>query len=359
MSQGRGVSTIERGPRSREERNGPPPPAHVESPPARREPAIDILKGLACVAVTAHHLLNKAFAETERAWIEAWGIALPGVIVFLLVAGYLHGGSAHRRPVKSVDYIWSRAKRLLPPFFGLTLIYAVLYTIVVRAGIYPSASDPSPVWYEKWWVNLTCAPGRVGEQLYFLPLVFFFAVAATGFLRLTRGARAWWLGGAIVLGCTSLAFPQFYDTYLPGHPPHWPWSEAAMGLAAYFLGFYAATASRVALGLILTLASALGIVFAFEGQTQPYYLFAAISLFSAVMLLRPRFAPLEWLGRASFTIFLYHTPFFIQPLLYLAAAHLPRAWHVTAAYAVLVFAVTALAALHYKLIRSRFKCLTL
>ena len=59
----------------------------------------------------------------------------------------------------------------------VSFIYAVLYCLLIRFGALSDPSVSSPKWHDFWFSSLTLNNG-IGEQLYFLPLLFIVSAVA-------------------------------------------------------------------------------------------------------------------------------------------------------------------------------------
>ncbi|OAM91475.1 acyltransferase [Termitidicoccus mucosus] len=313
-----------------------------------------IAKGIAIIGVVAHHIANRRFPEPERGEIAMLGLILgQPITMFFCASGYLHALSRARKPDASFwPFITARARRLLIPFVIIALVYSVVYTQLVGTGLLSDALGTSQPWWKKWFATLTCSPGGVGEQLYFLPLLFLVTVSAAGFLAVSRNRVEWVFPLACVLIATAFLTPGFYEL-LPGRPIL-PWHRLAECVGIYLLGYTMAARPGWVAWLGGTAAALAAGAWA-AGRMDAFHCVFWIVLFSAALISKVRFRPLEIIGQASGTIYIYHTPFILQPLLVIVATQAPRAWQVPLAFLSMAGVIVFLTAAHIFLLKGRLK----
>jgi acyltransferase len=313
-----------------------------------------IAKGIAIIGVVAHHIANRRFPEPERGEIAMPGLILDrSVTMFFCASGYLRALSHARKPDAPFwPFITSRAQRLLILFAIIALAYPVVYTRLVSTGLLSDALGTPQPWWEKWFAMLTCSPGGVGEQLYFLPLLFLVTASSAGLLAALRNRVGWVFPLACVLIATAFLTPGFYEL-LPGRPIS-PWHRLAECVGIYLVGYTMAARPGWVAWLGGTAVAPAAVAWA-AGRMDAFHCVFWIALFSAVLIPKVRFWPLETIGRASGTVYIHHTPFLIQPLPGVGATQAPHDWHVPLAFLSMAGVIVFLTAAHIFLLKGRLK----
>jgi acyltransferase len=317
--------------------------------------AIFVFKGIAIIGVVAHHLANRRFTEPMRGEI-VWfsGVTDWVVPAFILVSGYLHGLSHMRKCTEMNAFVISRARRLMLPFVIVGIIYGILYSVLTNTGILRDPNGPDMFWWQRCWACLTSQPGGVGEQLYFFP--FLFVISCMGVILLTAirykkkgvfASAAVMFALALLLVCTNSGGYSFI----------WPLERLAYGIGLYLLGFGLSTQKQeirywswVAGGAVLLLL--------LLGKPSLVQLVFPVLLLSVLLAVDAGWTPLERVGEAAGTIFLYHTPFVLQPMLILIAARVPAQLQVIGAYAAGLAVVLIFTIVHLVLAKTRLKWVT-
>lgn len=284
----------------------------------QRNQGIDTLRGLACLLLVALHVIGEApehglrIADDHPLALFAelfFHLRMP---LFAMLSGFVYGYRP-AEPGGQLTFLRGKLGRLgLPYLFAAT---AFLLVNIVLAG--PYALAPAEL-YEAYLLPYA--------QFWFLQaLLLIFAVMAAADTMFPRAPLAVAVGLFIV---SALAFLS-------------PFGQGIEALSfdrmLYLLPFFAfglvlhrmqpeipRTLIAVLLGglIILFTLNALD-VFADPARAISRRTAMALSLgvvFSGFLLvLRPRFAPLAWIGRFSFTIFLYHL-FAVEALQWLYAS---------------------------------------
>lgn len=285
-----------------------------------RSTAIDALKGIAILGVLLHHVGNRRLGDSGETFAGAASMATQWcVYAFLFAAGFLAAGRRSKPNESLGSRVLVRAQRLLIPYLALGAAYAA-----IRLGIehfVPRLIDPVrfPPGILPKLQNLLVGGNRVAEQIYFFPLLF-----ATELLSLAfcRGQQRW-----IPATAASAGLAGCWIVAISGHVP--PFTGLSLGilvpaLCQYLAGWATAswmgrtqvppTARWMACGACL-LGGAL-----LKGHW--HWLFSALMPITTVSLLEAIKAPawMDHLGRASSTIFAYHSPYIIHPGLILILA---------------------------------------
>jgi peptidoglycan/LPS O-acetylase OafA/YrhL len=311
------------------------PPAAIDSG-RQREVAVNALKGLAIVGIIFYHVSNRRFSDDLRGAIAvivalfSWSI-----YAFIFVSGYLQSLSRRREGV--LEHIGRRARRLLGPYLLLGTIYATVQQIIERSGLLSDMSPDrfAPTWFGKMVALLTCGHldgyGHVvGEQLYFFVLLFVVTVAFALITQLRAGPKTL-AAGTAALGCLLIC----YAAATHGNLTSLGIFDTLGALFQYSLGFlFGKTEAQKANWRIASAAGILLAVFVLVVfHTAVGLVLIVPLLLLEIFLLVNRTAvltPLVVLGVASSTIFAYHTPFILQPLLIiLFRLHVPEFLNVT------------------------------
>ncbi|HLO92738.1 MAG TPA: acyltransferase [Burkholderiaceae bacterium] len=294
---------------------------------------LQVLRGLAALAVVLFHVLETSVHQQRPVALlvplAGWGAW--GVDLFFVLSGFVMVHTQQRRPRSAGRFLADRLWRIVPLYWLLTLTVVLLQ--LLRPGLFHGALADGrqllaslgfvsgawlgrpPVLWLGWTLEWEMAfyllftlglllPWRAGPAL---------CVSLGLALLIALGADA--LGLEFLLGMGLAALHR----RLPGHRPWAPWLVA--------LG---------ALGLLASL-----------GQPAPaqrllhWGLPAALLLLGALGLRQTRWAPGQWLGDASYSIYL------VQALSIPALYRLLRLWPGLQAdgVALLVIAGTALAGL--------------
>ncbi|MDX2187257.1 MAG: acyltransferase [Opitutaceae bacterium] len=313
------------------------------------------LKGIAILGVVFLHLSSTHLAEDVRETLLGagffWQWATP---TFMSVAGFLYGVSSSVRTEHWFGFVRRRANRLLIPFFVVSFAYAVAFGLLVEFGVLDARQEQF-VWWERWLNTLSSSSGRLGEQLYFLP--YLLMVSAVGVLVVKLKIP---LAGAAATGLmllvASRAMPEAFNQ-LPLHPPYRTWDMFASSLGLFLLGYV--LQRRPLVSSFFCVAGSVGVAIAFIFE-NPWILryFGALALSSLILGARLSQPALAWVGKRSGTIFLYHTPFLLQPPLQGIGTAFPASFQLPLALVTGVLVIMLLGVVHDWLIRSPFKRLT-
>ncbi len=166
--------------------------SHAQQPPAWpfRYEMIDGLRGLAALAVVAHHL----------------GIAPLGhyaVMLFFVISGYCIAAAAEaarRNGMRFGKFMWRRLHRIYPPYFFALVFYVLTRVAKAASGGYNDLARPWLDWVQNLtltqWVSLLFHPARDAAENPKLFVAafwslnyedqFYLVMAAALFLSLTR-----------------------------------------------------------------------------------------------------------------------------------------------------------------------------
>lgn len=286
-----------------------------------RQSAVDVLKGVAIIGVVLHHVKNRRFdAAVQEQLLGVIQVMAWAVYAFLFASGYLHALS--RRQEGAGEFIWRRAVRLLVPYLWLGALYAVAFQVIQNLGLVdydPTRIEPTLVGKLKSLV-LCDQDHVIGEQLYFFVLLF--GISSSFVLLLQISGSVWfvaWLVGALSVGMIAMMAIQPLPLATTGLS-----LEMLLGaLLQYALGFLLGKTREARTRWNWAAVAGLGVggvvaVFSRGAGYSWVMLFVPLALYLALDRVGTGargFAPLSALGQMSGSIFAFHTPFILQPLL--------------------------------------------
>ena len=288
-----------------------------------RTPAIDMAKGLACMAIVWHHLafygpmsdIAQPLAPALIAWLYDYGRM--AVQVFLVLGGYLAAASLAPQGVARFDHagtaIAKRFVRLVVPY-AVALVLAVLVSALVRPWM-DHHSVPDQPTFSQLLANALLlqdivGTGALSAGVWYVAIDFQLYALLAGILWLAQRIRpgsatlAVWL--VLLLVIASLFYFNrdsrldnwaiyFFGAYGLGALTCWSTRRGATSrwlllvfvlvIAALLLDY------RVRLAVALTVAVAL-----------------ALSRHTGLIERWPQSAVIGWLGQISYSVFLVHYP---------------------------------------------------
>jgi len=297
----------------------PPPPAPTDGAPSMSsfDPRLESLRGLAALIVCVHHGMSVFADNTRLVVMDALMFAFnsaAAVIFFFVLSGYVLG-RALERDGAFVAYLVRRLFRLLPPF-----VVVVLFTFAcerlfridpIPSGLMPGFQRmfwPEPTW-DALWDNLLLSSFKVNGPTWTLltellgALMLPFLVAAH--VRIVPQWR-WALFVAIA---TLLAIS-------PYHTLLWFYFGCFLGkeIGSLLAGRRRLAAITFVVGLIGLEMAGTNSEFYAVGIVIPSAIAAALMIGSVAasreLLQWTTVAPLRFLGRISYSLYLVHWPIF-------------------------------------------------
>ena len=305
-----------------------------------RTPAIDMAKGLACMAIVWHHLafygpmsdIAQPLAPALIAWLYDYGRM--AVQVFLVLGGYLAAASLAPEGVARFDHagtvIAKRFVRLVVPY-----AVALVVTIVVSAAIRPwfdheSVSADPDLW--QLMAHALLLQGIVGEEslsagVWYVSIDFQLFAATVLLLAGVRwlqqwalkrwgdtAMKRWWpwavtgMQGLVVVGTAASLLSFNLDADLD------VWAIYFMG--AYGIGmmaFWAVAADKRLTAWSWGMLIAALIIGALVYEWRDRIFLAGVTAMLLIVCMRTEviarwqgFAPLRRLGEISYSVFLIH-----------------------------------------------------
>ncbi len=291
-----------------------------------RNPSVDALKAVACLAIVVHHLalygpmadVIQPHAPQFFRWAIDYGRM--SVQVFLVVAGYLAlpalAANGAVRFTSPGALILKRYRRLAPPYLAALLV-SVLIAMALRPWFIHDSMPAAPTWSQALAHVLLLQDALGHEALsagvwYVAIDLQLFALAALVFsISGRRAALAATLiallAAASLFVFNRIAWFDFTALYFFG--------SYALGLAAASVAhaFQQGRAGRAwLLFAAMALLAAAALTFDFRGRIA---LAAAVAVLLVLLAVRPvgargqaalRQSWLVWLGRISYSVFLVH-----------------------------------------------------
>lgn len=336
------TSTHEIGDAVRLNPDGPHP-----RPLPQTDRAIHALKGIAIIGVVFHHVQNRRFCDEMNANIAILPIAFTWcVLLFFAISGWLHGLTEERRSKTIGAFLLNRAKRLLVPFFALVLLYASIWQVIQIVGISDIGARLARSFGTKVAQSLPgCDYNPVAEQLYFLPLLFVVASAIHVSFRIF-GAGGVWCCAAVVLFAGMILLPGAGNTGPSSGVILFGCFCYASGFLMYLYRFF-----RYRIFVVLSVALLVFFVMGVEGLSKV----VPLLMIECMHQMRiSRITSLCMIGEASGTIYAYHAPFILAPLVILVA-WLPKVFQFAGVLAAGFVSIVACTVLFFAIRNSRLK----
>ncbi|MCX6953075.1 MAG: acyltransferase family protein [Verrucomicrobia bacterium] len=316
-----------------------------------KDRAIQSLKGIAIIGVLFHHIHNRRIAEeTSNTLSLVTAFLTWSVLLFIAISGWLHSRKDEKGGESLLRFIGNRSLRLLVPFVTLVFGYAVIWQALGRLGFAEVGVRLAPDFRGKIVDSLLLYhPDPVAGQLYFLPLLFIISAIVRVFIS-AAGVR-----GVIVCGGLGLAGGI---VFAPGSAnTGFSVGMLLFGLFCYSAGFlmhrFRSFRYRYVCvgGVAVVVVTALGI----DGVAK---VFPLVLLEVMHVLPLQKAGLLEMIGEASGTIYAYHIPFVLVPLLILVS-RLPSGYQMAGVLAAIAVSIAACMTIFYGLRNTRLKWIVL
>lgn len=309
-----------------------------------------LIKAVAIIGVVFQHLHNRRFEPEALQWTDAvsqffcWC-----VLAFLAASGWLHALVEQKKARSFLDFFQSRVRRLLVPFVILVVVYAAGFEIVQRTGAMSMRGTLPESFIGKVMASLWPVDQQrtVAEQLYFLPLLFLISLPVHALAHWGKARAVLFLGLASYVAALFF-YPQSPNTGFSLGVFMW-------GLFSYCIGYWMHGAPSTSRNLILSVLGA-ACLFVVAGPVGLYKMVPIAFLAVLPWIEKTRESWLSHVGEASGTIYIYHTPFLIQPLLIIAATRI-HSWpgQVAAALGLSFLVIAFCTALHLGLRQTRLR----
>lgn len=299
-------------------------------------PALDGLRGLSIVAVLGTHIVF--LASGDATWSLRGGFL--GVDVFLVLSGFLIGATLLREVdqtggVRLGRFLRRRGRRLLPPLAGFVVVHLLVAVVLLGDPIREQVLQAALAlgFVGNWQL-------AAGHQPPF-DLVHLWSLALEGQLYVLCGLAVWWARRRLS------AAPALLGGLAAAVMAIAVWRIIEVGRGASLIALYERTDARadamlIGLGAALVWRSrmlsgrtvriagswaAAAILLAWIGtHTEARWLFlggfTGISLAAAATVLAAledgsgvarvgSWRPLRWLGRISYSLYLWHLPIYV------------------------------------------------
>ncbi len=277
-----------------------------------KDEAVLAMKGLAIIGVVFFHVLNRRLEPETISLLTLVALSMKwSVLAFLCASGYVHAIADSRHPEQGIlPFVLSRVRRLLLPFIAFNVIYITSYHLIQHSGLIAVRPTSPSGYFDKLLTNLWPLRDTFIEHLYFLPLLFLIAVA----FRVSLLVRHTMLRALALVTSWIVATVWFPDADYTGFSP----GVAVWGLALYGTGYLLSSLRRKApsLGPLCVVLASLAFACACDQimRVVPLLLLLAFQLLGTRQI-----GLLCLLGEASGTIYIYHTPLLLQPLIIVAS----------------------------------------
>ena len=301
-------------------------------PPRREIVAIDALRGVAAFLVVLGHTRSIFFtAQGLPVQGEGWqrialiptGLAEEAVAVFFVISGYLVGGSVIER-LRNGSFTWrDYAARRLSRMY-VVLVPGLIFTIMVDAALrhlggYSALGVPSEIEPATLFCNLAflqesrCEPFGSNSSLWSLSYEFWFyvifAAGAVAVAAIRKRPVIAIINFAVVAGVLVLfGFPLLYLL------PAWIMG-VVLAWAQRFTTATAATPVAIWGSVVLLAAAAIGVNLVRVPEALAFIIVGAATLpllhvmtLSARVWTRAPSRGAAWVGRWSFSLYVFHRP---------------------------------------------------
>lgn len=303
--------------------------------------AIFTIKALAIIGVVFHHIGNRRFDQNTLEYIGILPTLFSwSVFAFIGISGWLHAVSEEKQPRRLWYFINQRIVRLMVPYVALVVLYALVWQGIQAMQLSNVAVRQDASFLGKIYHSIPLIDyDPVAEQLYFLPLLFTISVSVHVFMKFHS------LLGPAVIGFISLGLGIIL-TPLSGNTG-FSLGMLLFGIFCYACGvllyYWRSVRWKYLFVAIISIALVLSLGAGGLPKAFPVIIMALIPFLDRVHI-----PVLEWIGEASGTIYAYHTPFILQPLILVTAA-LPSKLHFAGVILSALLAVTICALLYHRL----------
>lgn len=317
-----------------------------------RSNAISFIKGVAIVGVVFHHISNRRLdASVTDSLASLQSFFSWAVLMFVAVAGWLHAVTEEKKKVGFLDFSKSRFFRLIVPYVFLVFFYSLIWQFLQVFGLSGVGVRLSDSLWGKIHcsINLVCYE-PVAEQLYFLPVLFVISITARLFSLLFGPVR-----GAILLMALSLSLglgltPDSKNTGLNI-------GFFLFGLYCYSSGFLLYAWRKDWRCVPYVILSVLAVLSLSESESVSKVV-PVLVIMSIFWLEKLGVSGLTLVGEASGTIYAYHTPFVLQPMV-IAVSRMPVEFQYAGALCSALAVVLLLSVAHHLVKNTRFRKLLL
>ena len=274
------------------------------------------LKGLAIIAVAFHHVSNRRLDPDVVDWVKIMLFCFHWCVLgFFLVSGYLQALSDSKKQRSLLEFTRVRVWRLIVPFVLFVLFYSCLWQIVQSFHV-PNLAIKMPtdligkITNGLWPIH---QEAQAGEQLYFFLLLFGVSMALVVVQKLL-GIYGMWAAAVSAAVAGTIYFPENFTGFF--------WGVFVWGIGFYAGGYllYHYRDRKTAVRIALLIATVL--LIACDGHVGIIRCIPLWLLAEGATIGFDRIPLFQRLGEASGTIYVYHTPFLLQPLV-IIATYLP------------------------------------
>ena len=244
------------------------------------------------------------------------------VMAFIFVSGFLYTQSVGNEKKGFVQYFWQRCHRLLVPWILLIFLYACVWE-ALQLAIPNFGLQAIPKTFKD---KLFCSffpiyktPGMypVAEQLYFFPLLF--AIQMLCHAAFLIGEKRGLIILIALFFCLGFSlYPQVGNSGTTG----FSYNTFVWGVVLYGLGCLKYFLKSRSFCLYLLIALVLSALLASPITVVKFVPVILFECFQRVNV--GSYKVFTYLGKASGTIFVYHTPFVLTPMILISSMLPPQ-----------------------------------
>jgi peptidoglycan/LPS O-acetylase OafA/YrhL len=153
----------------------------------KREPLIDILKGLSILAVILIHFNGKLFSSlslVQKHWLLSFDQLLRFCVpLFVALSGYSLTKKYSSEKINFVSFLKRRVLKIIPAYLFWS---AIAYLSIILFKTWPGYQDSYP-----WWQIVFL--GKADYHLYFVPMIIQLYLLFPFLLQLVKKYRVWFL----------------------------------------------------------------------------------------------------------------------------------------------------------------------
>ena len=283
---------------------------------------IDTMRAIACFFVVLHHTLiyshSSSFAEYYKHHLKIFFLTVP---LYLTISGFVHSQNSLFKKQSYRDYVSDKAKRILVPYFVLSVITLLFRWTAESFNLIPLQEHQFTPFVWSNAVQRVLFAGVEGHY-YFLLILFFYLLAFPAVLHFFKTKTSALLSFSAIFIIDAL----MQNRYELWHHSQWEPANLLVafiaGIKFFYFGFvlqkyysslqhilkkYGVLIAIVAAGLYAVMMKNIPL------QHEQWLFLQLIAYFSfAYALLNQPSKIIQLISSLSFGIYLLHQPYFIR-----------------------------------------------